>query len=117
MATTPLPRTRLVRSTALASVALVLLCASSQGQTPPQARQATTPSARFRPAVIHPKMTPDQRHAIESFANISNHAMNYTKNFPPRITCSPSNQTSKSRPTQSMCVLEAQFAPVCSAYG
>jgi|GraSoiStandDraft_10_1057309.scaffolds.fasta_scaffold280048_2 hypothetical protein len=67
MATTPLPRTRLVRSTALASVALVLLCASSQGQTPPQARQATTPSARFRPAVIHPKMTPDQRHAIESF--------------------------------------------------
>ena len=39
----------------------------------------------------------------------------YIKNFPSRITCWPSNQMSKSRPTQSMCVLEAQFAPVCSA--
>jgi hypothetical protein len=39
----------------------------------------------------------------------------YTKNFPFRITCSPSNQMSKSRPTQSMCVFEIQSAPVCSA--
>src|SRR5215472_19286061 len=39
----------------------------------------------------------------------------YIKNFPSRMTCWPSNQMSKSRPTQSMCVLEAQFAPVCSA--
>jgi hypothetical protein len=38
-----------------------------------------------------------------------------TKNFPRCITCSPSNQISKSRPTQSMCVLDLQFAPVCSA--
>ena len=37
------------------------------------------------------------------------------KNLPRSITCSPSNQMSKSRPTQSMCVLETQFAPVCSA--
>ena len=33
----------------------------------------------------------------------------------PGIQFSPSNQMSKSRPTQSICVLEAQFAPVCSA--
>jgi hypothetical protein len=49
------------------------------------------------------------------FANVSNHTANYIKNFPSRITCWPLNQMSKSRPTQSMCVLEAQFAPVCSA--
>ena len=39
----------------------------------------------------------------------------HTKNLPRRITCSPLNQMSKSRPTQSICVLETQFAPVCSA--
>src|SRR6478752_9419103 len=39
----------------------------------------------------------------------------YIKNLPSRITCWPLNQMSKSRPTQSICVLEAQFAPVCSA--
>src|SRR5438045_4889661 len=40
---------------------------------------------------------------------------NHPRNFPLRIICSPSNQMSKSRPTQSMCVFELQLAPVCSA--
>jgi hypothetical protein len=53
--------------------------------------------------------------SIEAFTDINNHTDHYTKNFPPRITCWPSNQMSKSRPTQSICVLETQFAPVCSA--
>ncbi len=39
----------------------------------------------------------------------------HTRNFPSFITCSPLNQMSKSRPTQSMWVLENQLAPVCSA--
>src|SRR5439155_22283813 len=39
----------------------------------------------------------------------------HTRNFPRCITCSPLNQTSKSRPTQSICVLESHLAPVCSA--
>ncbi len=51
----------------------------------------------------------------EALSNIIDHTANYIKNFPSRITCWPSNQMSKSRPTQSICVLEAQFAPVCSA--
>jgi hypothetical protein len=56
-----------------------------------------------------------ERSCYEAFTDINNHTANYIKNFPSRITCWPLNQMSKSRPTQSMCVLEAQFAPVCSA--
>src|SRR6266404_6080693 len=41
----------------------------------------------------------------------------YIKNIPARMTGSPSNQMSKSRPTQSMCVFDFQSAPVCSEYG
>ena len=57
---------------------------------------------------------------VESGANLRVHVANagcapYTRNFPPFITCSPLNQMSKSRPTQSMWVLEIQLAPVCSA--
>ena len=37
-----------------------------------------------------------------------------TRNLPERITCSPSNQMSKSRPTQSIWVFDFQSAPVCS---
>jgi hypothetical protein len=56
-----------------------------------------------------------ERSCYQAFTDINNHTENYIKNFPSRITCWPSNQISKSRPTQSMCVLEVQFAPVCSA--
>ena len=39
----------------------------------------------------------------------------HTRNLPARTIGSSSNQMSKSRPTQSMCVLDFQSAPVCSA--
>ncbi len=41
-------------------------------------------------------------HALHSFTHIGNHISDYIKNLPSRITCSPLNQTSKLRPTQSM---------------
>jgi hypothetical protein len=57
----------------------------------------------------------DKRRALEPFTNVNNHrGRYYTKNLPPSITFSPSNQMSKSRPTQSMCVFDTHFAPVCS---
>ena len=37
------------------------------------------------------------------------------RNSPRSMIWSPSNQMSKFRPTQSMCVVETQFCPVCSA--
>jgi hypothetical protein len=53
--------------------------------------------------------------ALEALPDLVDHARRfYTKNFPPSMILSSSNQMSKSRPTQSMCVFETQFAPVCS---
>jgi hypothetical protein len=44
----------------------------------------------------------DERNAMQPFSDLVNHGANYIKNLPSRITCSPLNQTSKLRPTQSM---------------
>ena len=52
----------------------------------------------------------DERHALAvAHERQQSCTESYTKNFPPSITFSSSNQMSKSRPTQSMCVLETQF--------
>ena len=45
----------------------------------------------------------------------SSHCLAQTRNFPLPMICSPSNQMSKSRPTQSMCVVDSHVWPVCSA--
>ena len=66
-------------------------------------------------AIGSPNRERHKRNLFKSLANIRQSCADYIKNFPSRITCWPLNQMSKSRPTQSICVLEAQFAPVCSA--
>jgi hypothetical protein len=70
----------------------------------------------IRIALVHP--TRPSRVLIEEmgqFASRYDGVQFHTRNFPARMIGSPSNQMSKSRPTQSMCVFEIQLAPVCSA--
>src|ERR1051325_5530979 len=66
---------------------------------------------KFRIAISH---APRPRGVVfEQARQLAGRA--HTRNLPERTTCSLSNQMSKSRPTQSMCVFELQSAPVCSA--
>ena len=44
----------------------------------------------------------NERDSLKMFPHVGDHTANYIKNLPPCITCSPLNQMSKSRPTQSI---------------